>query len=180
MITDFTPAQQAKLDGYDGWQEFVDEQPNVERISEGHYWDSFTVNMLLRGEIEEFHFATQLRAAMQALFAVLDDESLSLTEEEKQEQADPLRKRINELLEGPPDYGVCDTPEQVVQEWPSLVTDENKFVILFTQINRKDCPDWRWHKNGRYIGTQDSQYEHLGDEDESIQQVLTFSIVRLK
>ena len=178
MITDFTPAQQAKLDAFDGWQEFVDEQPNVERISEGHYWDSFTVNMLLRGELEEFHFSNQTRAVMQELFAILDDESL--TDDEKDGRVVPLRKRLNELMEGPSDYGVCDTPEQVIETWPSLVTDENRFVILFTEINRNECPDWRWHKNGRYIGNQDSQYEHLGDEDESIQQVLTFSIIRLK
>lgn len=180
MITDFWPAQQAKLDAYDGWRGIVDTQPNVERISEGHYWDSFTVNMLLRGEIEEFHFATQLRAAMQSLFAILDDESLSLTDEQKQEQANPLRKRINELLEGPPDFGVCDTPEQVLETYPSLATDENRFVILFTEIDRKYHPDWRWHKNGRYIGTQNPEWEHLGEEDESIQKVLTFSVIRLK
>lgn len=178
MITDFSPAQKAKLDAYDGWRGIVDEQPNVERISEGHYWDSFTVNMLLRGELDEFYFANQTRDNMRSLFEILDDESL--TDAQKDERAEPLRKLISELLEGPADYGVCDSPEQVVQTWPSLVTDENKFVILFTEINRKDHSDWRWHKNGRYIGTQDSQYEHLGDEDESIQRVLTFSVVRLK
>jgi hypothetical protein len=178
MITDFKPSQKVKLDAYDGWQAYVSEQPNVERISEGHYWYSFTVNMLLRNEIDEFHFSNQTRAKMQELFAVLDDSSL--TDTQKDELSGPLREALNELLEGPQDYGVCDTPEQVVQAWPSLVTDENRFVILFTEINRKDCPDWRWHKNGRYIGNQNSQYEHLGDEDESIQQVLTFSIVRLK
>jgi hypothetical protein len=178
MITDFPPEQKAKLDAFDGWQEFVDEQPNVKRISEGHYWDSFTVNLLLRNEIEEFHFSNQTRANMQELFAILDDESL--TGEQKDEQAEPLRQRINELLEGPPDYGVCDSPEQVLETWPSLVTDENRFVILFREINRDECPDWRWHKNGRYIGNQNAQYEHLGDEDESIQRVLTFSVVRLK
>lgn len=178
MITDFTPAQQAKLDAYDGWRGIVDTQPNVERISEGHYWDSFTVNMLLRGELDEFYFANQTRATMQALFAIFDDEYM--TDAEKEEQAAPLRKSITELLEGPADYGVCDTPEQVLENWPALLTDENKFVILFSEINRKDSPDWRWHKNGRYIGTQDSQYEHLGDEDESIQRVLTFSVMRLK
>lgn len=178
MITDFTPAQKAKLDGYDGWQKFVDEQPNVERISEGHYWNSFTVDMLLRSELDEFTFANQTRTHMKSLFAIFDDESL--TEEQKDEQAEPLRKLISELLEGPADYGVCDTPEQVLQEWPSLATDENRFVILFREINREHCPDWRWHKNGRYIGTQNAQHEHLGDEDESIQKVLTFRVVRLK
>lgn len=180
MITDFSPEHKAKLDAYDGWQEFVAEQPNVERISEGHYWDSWTVNVLLRDDIEEFFFASQLRSQMQALFAILDDESLSLTDTEKDEQAGPIRKRINELLEGPPDYGVCDTPEQVLETWPSLATDENRFVILFTEINREHHPDWRWHKNGRYIGTQNPEWEHLGEEDESIQKVLTFSIIRLK
>lgn len=178
MITDFTPAQQAKLDAFDGWRGIVDEQPNVERITEGHYWDCFTVNMLLRDEIDEFHFADQSRAVMQELFSILDD--ASLPDDEKDERAAPLRNRLNELMEGPSDYGVCDIPEQVLETWPSLATDENRFVLLFSQINRKHHPDWRWHKNGRYIGTQDSQYEHLGDEDESIQQVLTFSIIRLK
>lgn len=178
MITDFTPEQQAKLDAFDGWRGIVDKQPNVERISEGHYWDCFTVNMLLRKEIDEFYFADQTRSAMQALFAILDD--TSLTDAEKDEQAAPLRQAITDLLEGPADYGVCDTPEQVIEMWPSLATEENRFVILFNRIHRDEYPDWRWHKNGRYIGKQDSQYEHLGDEDESIQQVLTFSVVRLK
>src|SRR6478735_8836078 len=141
MISDFTPEQHAKLDAFDGWQEFVSEQPNVERISEGHYWDCFTVNMLLRKEIDEFYFADQTRAAMQELFAVLDDESL--TDEQKDERAIPLRTRITALLEGPADYGVCDTPEQVLEEWPTLATDtENRFVILFNRIHRDDCPDW--------------------------------------
>lgn len=179
MITDFTAEQQAKLDAFDGWHGIVAEQPNVERISEGHYWDCFTVNMLLRKEIDEFYFADQTRTAMQELFAVLDD--TTLTEEQKDERAIPLRTRITELLEGPADYGVCDTPEQVLEAWPSLATDaENRFVILFNLIHRDQYPDWRWHKNGRYIGTQNPEWEHLGDEDESIQQVLTFSVVRLK
>lgn len=178
MITDFTPEQQAKLDAFDGWQEFVSEQPNVQRISEGHYWDCFTVNMLLRKEIDEFYFADKARTALQELFALFDDESL--TEAEQDERAIPLRARVHELMEGPSDYGVCDTPEQVLEKWPSLATDENRFVILFNRIHRDECSDWRWHKNGRYIGQHDPQYEHLGDEDESIQQVLTFSVVRLK
>jgi hypothetical protein len=178
MITDFMPEQQAKLDAFDGWQEFMDSQPNVERISEGHYWDSFTVDRLLRGSLTDFSFSDAIRTHMQKLFAIMDD--TSLTDDEKEERSEPLRKRTHELLEGVQDYGVCDTPEQVIQTWPSLLTDERKFVILFREVNRNACPDWRWHKNGRYIGVHEPQFEHLGDEDESIQKVLMFRIVCLK
>ena len=178
MITDFTPEQQAKLDAFDGWQEFVDEQPNVVRISAGHYWDCFTVTMLLRDEIDEFYFFNQAKEIMREMFAISDNDSL--TSEQIAELSAPLRKRLNEHFDGPADYGVCDTPEQVVEKWPSLLTDENRFVILFSEVNRNECPDWRWHKNGSYIGKHNPQYEHLGDEDESIQSVLMFSIVRLK
>ena len=177
MITDFTPEQQAKLDGFSGWEEFTTEQPNVARISEGHYWDSFTVNMLLRDELDEFYFFNQTRESMQTLWEVIENDSL--TEEEREEQAAPLRQRLAECFNAPSDYGVCDTPEQVLEKWPSLLTDENRFVILFTEITRKDNPGWRWHKNGEYIGTQNPEYEHIGDEKD-IERVLMFSIVRLK
>jgi len=78
----------------------------------------------------------------------------------------------------PYDYGVCDQWEQITERWPSLLTDERRFVIALTTVERADQPargGWRWHKWGEYIGIQEPQYEYLHDEPE-IERVYTFAI----
>lgn len=82
----------------------------------------------------------------------------------------------------PEDYGVCDSPEQVIRTWPQIATDERPFIILFNRVDRADQPaegGWRWHKWGRYIGTHEPKHEYLYDEDD-IDYVLLFSVLQLK
>lgn len=81
----------------------------------------------------------------------------------------------------PQDYGVCDSWKQIVEKWPSLVTDERKFIISLSEIRREDQPPqggWRWHKWGGYIGIQNPQYEYLYD-DTHIDKVYCFSIMEV-
>lgn len=81
----------------------------------------------------------------------------------------------------PEEYGICDYPGQVLERWPCLETDERTFVILFIRhrraIESESC--WRWHKQGRYIGTQDPQGEYFRD-DKHIDVVYGFEVVQIR
>lgn len=74
--------------------------------------------------------------------------------------------------------GVCDSPEQLLEKIPELVTDPRKFLVTVTEINRDEQPDnggWRWHKWGEYIGDKEPTMEYLYDESE-IEQVYVYHI----
>lgn len=89
-------------------------------------------------------------------------------------------------------YGVADTVDQVLTAARILIEDngipflecldidhpKRMFVISYVIINKADNPDWRWHKNGHYIGTQKPTCEHIGDE-EIIQSVISYQIHEL-
>lgn len=79
-------------------------------------------------------------------------------------------------------YGVCDSPEQLLELLPEVVKNgERKFVISMVKLNKKDEPPkngWRWHKWGTYIGNQNPQCEYLYDEP-IIKIVYTFHIYEL-
>jgi hypothetical protein len=78
----------------------------------------------------------------------------------------------------PQQFGVCDTPGQVVQRWPSLFTDDRRLVALFTEVRRDAQPaqgGWRWHKWGEYIGACTPKHEYLADETD-IDRVFVFHI----
>lgn len=81
----------------------------------------------------------------------------------------------------PRDYGVCDHPAQVVERWHQIVKDPRPLIINFHRLDRDWAKKsgWRWHKNGKYIGKQNPQYEHLGDEPE-IETVWDFHIYQLR
>lgn len=67
----------------------------------------------------------------------------------------------------PADYGVCDTPEQLIEKFPILDTDPRPFVVSFTKIAKAEQPPmggWRWHKWGPYIGDHTPTTEYLHDE----------------
>lgn len=76
-------------------------------------------------------------------------------------------------------YGVCDSPEQLLEKCPELEGDMTRlFVVTVTKISKdsESSEDgWRWHKWGDYIGDQNPQCEYLYDEPE-IDEVYTFHI----
>lgn len=80
-----------------------------------------------------------------------------------------------------PDYGVCDTPEQLIEKYPALQSDPNHYFVSFVEITRDNQPSqggWRWHKWGEYIGDQEPEREYIHDEP-NIERVYTFSVYQL-
>ena len=90
------------------------------------------------------------------------------------------RWREAEYSEPPfPEYGVVDTPEQLLEKI-DLVSIPEKVFVSFVRIDRDQNNagkggGWRWHKWGEYIGDQDPQCEYIDDEP-NIETVYTFSI----
>lgn len=81
--------------------------------------------------------------------------------------------------DAPHDYGVCDTPQQLVDKYPIIDTDPRPFVVSFTRIAKADEPQtggWRWHKWGPYIGDKHPQHEYLAHEGPDITEVWFYSI----
>lgn len=72
-------------------------------------------------------------------------------------------------------YGVADNIQQVLDNFPELVTSERLYVVEYCVLTPKDNPGWRWHKNGTYYGKQKSSYEHLGEETE-VTEIISFHI----
>lgn len=81
---------------------------------------------------------------------------------------------ISELKGTRPDqlaeYMVCDNVEQALEYWKGAVENpDHKYVIALMPIKKSDEPEtdgWRWHKWGKYIGTQKPQCEYMFDEPE--------------
>jgi len=90
-------------------------------------------------------------------------------------------KRFPEISDGDwfGSFGVCDTPEQLMERLPKVVTEgPRKFVISVTPILKEDQPEhngWRWHKWGTYIGDKNPTHEYLADEPD-IERVYVFTI----
>ena len=64
-------------------------------------------------------------------------------------------------------YGVCDSPEQLLEACPELLLPGREFVVTVTPIEKANQPEeggWRWHKWGPYIGAQTQTCEYLYDE----------------
>jgi hypothetical protein len=78
-------------------------------------------------------------------------------------------------------YGVCDTPEQVIEKF-GLDKSELNVTVALTPIKKSDQPDcggWRWHKWGQYIGDKEITSEYLYDET-NIDVVYVYHIFILK
>lgn len=180
MISDFTPDEWATLEKFQGWKEYFEQKPMPVKISDGHYWDCFTIKMLLRDQIDEFPFSHARRAIFQTSMTTLD---LVTNDAEEDAWRETNRKEMDRAMAMPHDYGVCDSPEQVLEHWPELATDPRRFVILFDEV-RKDQQDahqgWRWHKWGEYIGTRTPECEYLYDEGDAFESVLIFNVCHLK
>lgn len=79
-------------------------------------------------------------------------------------------------------YGVCDTPEQLIEKAPWIEKSERKFCVSFVHIKKCDQSHdggWRWKKWGSYIGDQSPEYEYLYHES-NIESVYTFHIYEVK
>ncbi len=79
-------------------------------------------------------------------------------------------------------YGVCDSPEQLMEKLPNTVKSGPKFYVVSMVRLRKDEQEeggWRWHKWGEYIGTQNPQCEYLKDEPD-IEEVWTYHVYELR
>ena len=64
-------------------------------------------------------------------------------------------------------FGVCDDPQQVLDQCPQLQDAGRKFVVSVTPVskaNQSADGGWRWHKWGPYIGTKTPTCEYLHDE----------------
>lgn len=76
-------------------------------------------------------------------------------------------------------YGTCDNPEQIRDFYGSLLDNpEQPIVITIQEIKWHPESQWRWHKNGPYIGDQVPQAEYFGDEP-VIRRVLSYHIYAL-
>lgn len=78
-------------------------------------------------------------------------------------------------------YGVCDSPEQLLEHLPHLAEDPEAYMVAMVEIRRdrqSDRGGWRWHKWGPYIGTQNPQHEYLYDE-KHIDSVFTYHVYRV-
>lgn len=79
------------------------------------------------------------------------------------------------------EYGVCDTPEQLLEKI-DLESPKEKFVVFYVQIRRKEQPmdgGWRFHKWGPYIGNHEIEHEYLYDQKD-INVVYTYHIYQIK
>lgn len=79
-------------------------------------------------------------------------------------------------------YGVADNIEQIKVHYKELLNSSNPIVIAVSEINKDWEPEtdgWRWHKWGKYIGTQNPQAEYIKDEP-NIQSVYVFQVYAVK
>lgn len=135
--------------------------PDTERISQGHY-------------LAHLNFGNDIRELIRTQYPSCPWIDSNLPRPS-------METVIQVTLEDPPDYGVCDSPEQVVERFPQLVADERPLLVYFTEVRREDqSPEggWRWHKWGVYIGEREPTTEYLYDEPE-IESVYVFHIVQL-
>lgn len=76
-------------------------------------------------------------------------------------------------------YGVADSIEQILMYFHAVIGNPNNKVLITTrEIKREDQSEsggWRWHKNGKYIGTKNPQHEYFYD-DKHIDKIVTFHV----
>lgn len=76
-------------------------------------------------------------------------------------------------------YGVADNVPQILQYFHAVIGNpNNKVIISISEVHRENQSSsggWRWHKNGKYIGTQKPQCEYLYD-DKHIDKIMQFHV----
>ena len=76
-------------------------------------------------------------------------------------------------------YGIADSIEQIVGYYHAVIGNpKNKVVIALRELNREkqdSSGGFRWHKNGKYIGTKNPQHEYFYD-DKHIDKIVTFHV----
>lgn len=78
-------------------------------------------------------------------------------------------------------FGVADNIEQVLEHYPELLESKDSFIVIFSDVYRKDQPKsygFRYEKFGEYIGTQDIQHEFIYD-DKHIDKVIIYHIFKI-
>lgn len=78
-------------------------------------------------------------------------------------------------------FGVADNIEQILKHYPELLQSKDKFIVLISDVYRKDQPEsygFRYEKFGDYIGTQDIQHEFMYD-DKHIDKVIIYWIFKI-
>lgn len=96
----------------------------------------------------------------------------------KHKKAKILNEVLNKETLG---FGVCDSYEQILEHFPSLITSDKKYIVALSKVTKgiEGTPyGWRWHKWGPYIGTQKPTTEYLYDEP-NIDTVYTFTILEI-
>lgn len=75
-------------------------------------------------------------------------------------------------------YGSCDSIENLLThpDYAPILNGPRRFTIFMRELEKESDGDWRWHKNGPYIGNQEPAAEHYGDESE-VDKVWTFFII---
>jgi hypothetical protein len=79
------------------------------------------------------------------------------------------------------EYGSCDSPGQLLAHRYGRIIQESphRFLVTFHHMSKADHADYRFHKNGPYIGSKRQGYEHLGDEP-NITGIYQFQVYRQK
>lgn len=76
-------------------------------------------------------------------------------------------------------YGVADNIQQILQYFHAVIGNpNNKVLIAIRELKREDQHEsggWRWHKNGKYIGTKKPQHEYFYD-DTHIDKIMPFHV----
>ena len=78
-------------------------------------------------------------------------------------------------------YGTADTIEQVLNHYPELADDNEKYFIIYHDILRakqSETGAFRYHKNGAYIGIQKPTHEYLYD-DIHIDKIIIYHIYKI-
>ena len=94
-----------------------------------------------------------------------------------------IDEEINNIRENAWDFGVADDIQQVLGYYADRDPEiyKGNHVIFINTVKRNPnapCCGWRWHKWGKYIGTQNPQCEYLNDETD-IEEVVCFSIYKV-
>lgn len=83
-----------------------------------------------------------------------------------------IRHTVKEIINNPKllgwegffEYGSCDSPEQLRKHLDPLGKSEHEYMVVMHPVSKETSGDYRFHKNGGYVGDKREGYEHLKDE----------------